>query len=65
MECSANIKSGFWKSLKVPVSLQDKIRAFVLMVCPKMIPAAMKIRKKIYIKISVQKNRCSRINEKN
>ncbi|MCO4639304.1 Glycosyl transferases involved in cell wall biogenesis [Streptococcus infantarius subsp. infantarius] len=50
MECNANIRLGFWKSLKVPVSLQDKIRAFVLMVCPKMIPAAMKIRKKIYIR---------------
>lgn len=50
IECNANIKLGFWKSIKVPVSLQDKIRAFILMVCPKMIPFAMKIRKMIYIR---------------
>lgn len=49
-KCNKNIRLGFRKSLKVPVSLQDKIRAFILMVCPRMIPVVMRIRKLIYIK---------------
>ena len=46
--CNKIIRKGFFYSLKVPVSFNDKLRAFVLMIYPKLIPFAMLVRRKIY-----------------
>ena len=35
-------------ALKVPVSKQNKIRALIMMICPRLIPWAMVMRRKKY-----------------
>ncbi|HFI0697973.1 TPA: glycosyltransferase family 2 protein [Streptococcus suis] len=50
VECKQNIRKGFLRSLSLPVSIRDKVRAFVMMVYPKAVPIIMKARKKIYMK---------------
>ncbi|AAV60740.1 unknown protein [Streptococcus thermophilus LMG 18311] len=42
VECKQNIRKGFLRSLSLPVSIRDKVRAFVMMVYPKAVPIIMK-----------------------
>lgn len=45
-ECMDIMKKGFFYSLKCSTSKKDKLRAFIMMIFPKIIPFAMILRKK-------------------
>ena len=45
---SKGIRKGFFLSLKAPISTKDRIRAFVFMIFPKIIPYCMILRKRLY-----------------
>ena len=42
------IRKGFFYSLGVPVSIKDRIRALVMMVCPRIIPMLMILRRRLH-----------------
>lgn len=47
--CKSVVMKNGLIAIKVPVSINQKLRAIVMVICPKLIPLMMKIRKKRYI----------------
>ena len=48
-EIRKNIKQGFLLSLKCNIRNNDRLRAFLFLINPDIVPTIMKIRKKVYM----------------